>query len=88
MHDFKWWFAAVSILLICSGTVVFKWMIAQMALQRQAHSEVTSQLIAYLKEDHTKASATLERVASTLERVSEILKHIESAHPIDRPRST
>ncbi|MEQ1862016.1 MAG: hypothetical protein ABMA13_19020, partial [Chthoniobacteraceae bacterium] len=77
MHDFKWWFAAVSILLICSGTIVFKWLIAQLALQRVAHAEVTKELIGYLKDDHAKSSATLERASTTLDKVVTTLERIQ-----------
>src|SRR4051812_13399078 len=81
-RDFKWWFGIVFGIMVSSGTYVFKLQIAQLAEQRKANMDTTTQLISYLKEDHTRATATLKKVGLTLEKITSVLQRYEASNTL------
>lgn len=51
---------------IGSWTWIFKWMVNQLELQRQAHTAAQSELIKYMKDDHTLLVSTNAQLVKAL----------------------
>lgn len=63
----------ISAVAIGSWTWIFKWMVNQLELQRQAHATAQSELIKYMKDDHTLLVTTNQQLVTTLARVMTVL---------------
>lgn len=74
--DFKWWFAAILIILLISGLYVFKYLINLIATERKASDDKTSLLIKYLQDDHVKSVAALEKFTDTIESLTSITEEL------------
>lgn len=75
----------ISAVAIGSWTWIFKWMVNQLELQRQAHAQAQSQLIQYMKDDHTLIVATNQALTSALtlaiSTLNKITLSISASHP-------
>lgn len=66
----------ISAVAIGSWTWIFKWMVNQLELQRQAHSAAQSQLIEYMKDDHALLVSTNGQLVSALGKAMTTLNQI------------
>lgn len=80
--DFKWWFGAVFALLIASGSYVFKLQQNQLSEQRKENTELTKQLINYIKEDRAAGLVLMKEVAESLKQVSTALIRLDDNNNI------
>lgn len=61
-----YWLLTLAGIAIASWTWIFKWLINQLELQRQAHAETTKQLIEFMRQDHTATATMLASTQATL----------------------
>lgn len=69
----------ISAVAIGSWTWIFKWMVNQLELQRQAHTQAQSQLIAYMKDDHALLVSTNGQLVSALAKAMNTLNQVTSS---------
>ncbi len=69
----------ISAVAIGSWTWIFKWMVQQLELQRQAHAQSQSELIRYMKEDHTLLVTTNQQLVSVLSAALSSLQQVTLA---------
>lgn len=69
----------ISAVAIGSWTWIFKWMVNQLELQRQAHSTSQAQLITYMKDDHALLVSTNGQLVTTLSKLTETIDKITAA---------
>lgn len=70
-RDFRWWFAAVFLILISAGVVVYKLLITQLSQQRQANTDLNNKLLTYMDTDRGKLLEAITKVTAVLERIEE-----------------
>lgn len=68
----------ISAVAIGSWTWIFKWMVNQLELQRQAHTAAQSQLIQYMKDDHALLVSTNGQLVKALSDAMTMLKQVAS----------
>lgn len=74
-QSIEWWFAAVVVLGVVSWTFMVRWLITQQQQARDAHARLVGDLLQYMREDHAKTVALLERAMPLFERVEDASEH-------------
>ena len=72
----SYWFIALALFSISSWTVIVKWLLGQLLEQRMANTKATTELISYMKEDHTSTKILLEKVENSHTRLADVLNRI------------
>jgi len=65
----SYWLIALASLSVASWTFVVKWGLNQLEGQRSSNAQLVTQLVTYMKEDHTATLVVMREVTGVMERL-------------------
>lgn len=83
-QDVSYWLIALAGLSITSWSFVVKWGLNQLEGQRTANAVMVTQLVTYMKEDHTATLVAMKANTSIMEKLGEYLTKKDEKEQIEK----
>ena len=71
-----YWFVTLAVISITSWTCMGKWFLTQLDQQRTSNQQLTTQLIDYMKVDHTAMVTTITKLGTIQEQTTHVLEMV------------